>query len=126
MQGDPLLLKGARPKQANLSELMRRKAQALAGRVVNMCPHGCEDHELDDHGYCRHLIGFTKPGNPKVFEYFAPALEGDPRKLRTVNGADVRPVKKTDQLVRITDCFRVYRDVDAELEEATRPAAKPA
>ncbi len=32
------------------------------GQVVNYCPFGCQDAELDERGYCRHLVGFTNNG----------------------------------------------------------------
>jgi hypothetical protein len=39
----------------------------LQDEVVNYCPFGCEKEDLDDHGYCEHLIGF-KNGKSKKYE----------------------------------------------------------
>ena len=41
------------------------RIQALGGKV-SYCPFGCksESDDLDDHGYCRHLVGFTNGDGP--------------------------------------------------------------
>ena len=79
--------------------------------------------DLDQNGYCRHLIGFTVPGSKKVFERMG-VKEGQ----RIVDGRHKETVKPGDKLVRITTSYRVYRDVDkdnelAELERLTAPVA---
>lgn len=126
---DPLGVHGHRPKQANHSELL--KAQAVArqtGHTANLCPFGCTSQELDDFGYCRHLIGFTQPQNPKQFETFMPPDKEDGMRRR-VDGKQIRPVKPGDVVVPISSAAgsRVYRDVDLEqMEEATRPGGSSA
>ncbi len=55
-----------RAKNQHLSPLMRAKAKAKTGEKINACPFGCDVRNLDDFGYCRHLIGFTTDG--KLYE----------------------------------------------------------
>ena len=68
------------------------------------------DHpeDLDDNGYCRHLVGFTTDGK-----------QMEPTSINSMGrqvtlGHTKMPVRKTDQLVPITVSSRVYRDVDAK------------
>jgi hypothetical protein len=63
--------------------------------VTNHCPFGCRDDQLDAHGYCRHLIGWTEDG--RTFE------------LR-VNPAQRQPILGTDRIVTTGVSARVYRD----------------
>lgn len=51
------------------------KTQAL-GTVVNHCPMGCALEDLDEYGYCQHLLGFTNDG--KVVETVQPVMRKDP------------------------------------------------
>lgn len=39
---------------------------AEQAKAENHCPCGCEAADLDEHGYCRHLVGFSSNG--KTFE----------------------------------------------------------
>jgi hypothetical protein len=55
---------------ADLKEEVRKNI----GAVKNHCPFGCPDSEMDEHGYCKHLVGFTN--GSKV---------GDPLEVITVN-----------------------------------------
>lgn len=116
MEGDPLAMHGPKPKTSNASPLMQAQRRATAGRVVNACPFGCDDGDLDEHGYCRHLVGFTPPGRRDVYEHMPPPEEGAGVLRRAVDGNDVRKVQPSDKLVRITTSCRVYRDVDLERE----------
>jgi len=63
--------------------------------MVNHCPFGCADEQLDKHGWCRHLIGWTEDG--KTFE---------PRR----NPWQRQPVLPTDRIVTTGVAARVYRD----------------
>ncbi len=112
-----------------LSPLMRAKSQCQNGEKVNACPFGCEIEQIDDQGYCRHLVGFTIPGSETEFE---PLVLRRGRRVIQVAREKVlmgelaedgkedwhwgdpiyETVQKGDQLVRITTCCRVYRDVD--------------
>ncbi len=92
-----------------LTPLMQAKAKATTGEKVNFCPHGCTLEDLDDHGYCRHLVGFTNDG--KTME---PYVENAMGKKVTL-GHTKQPVHKSDHLVPITVSSRVYRDVDAKV-----------
>lgn len=110
---EPVLVNNMMP-DAHLSPLMKAKAKTALGGVVNACPFGCREEDLTNElGYCRHLKGFTRDG--KTFE---------PIKARNtksehlfVDGSDPQKVLKTDKLIPITDCSRVYRD-DSKAEVA--------
>lgn len=104
---------------------MYAKMKSKAGKKVNACPFGCKDQQLDQHGYCRHLVGFT---DGESDQYYFPmkmgpggrrivlprtevdedlSCEGEEPVLKPVR----EPVKPGDLLVKITSCSRVYRDV---------------
>jgi hypothetical protein len=120
---------GPQERKANLSRLMVSLGRASAGEKVNFCPFGCQLEDLDDLGFCYHVIGFTIPGTEKFYE---PLKDPDAGGRRIVDGTAKFPVLKTDQLERITCSCRVYRDIprppwavreldESELEAATRP-----
>lgn len=102
---------GPQQRQANHSKLMRAKARAVRNnQVVNACPFGCSDENLDQNGYCYHLVGFSadqKTMEPMVLE----------NGFRVVRGKQRQPLKKGDKLVKITTNYRVYRDVECSEEE---------
>jgi hypothetical protein len=93
---------------------MAAKSRSNLGEKVNFCPYGCQHDDLDDNGYCRHLIGFTTDG--KVYE---PMLLVRGRRVvqaRDVDGSDLRqPLVRGDRLEPISISSRVYRDVDKVL-----------
>ena len=109
-------------------------AEKPAKAPDNHCPFGCRTPELDEHGYCRHLIGFTLPGNEKFMEPRVPRfnLQDPPQVVGYfVDGKQKGPVPKNAQLERLTVCSRVYHKngipdyvnvdgepAEAELEEA--------
>jgi hypothetical protein len=70
---------GPQQRRANLSELMAAQMRASKGEKVNFCMFGCDDSDLDDNGYCRHVVGFTKDG--KVMEPFLPPDGSGRRKV---------------------------------------------
>lgn len=122
-------------RRANLSPLMKAKAEATTGEKVNFCPFGCTTAQIDDHGYCRHLVGFTNDG-----KHYEPMVRGkDGRRVIRVRMAptgetiedtsyeddgspitnviqvmapQLEPVQRSDKLVQATVSARVYRDVD--------------
>lgn len=97
---------GPQQRQARLSPLMKAKRRAVgSNQVVNKCPFGCKDHQIDHHGYCYHLVGITD--NKKTLEPME--LKGG---FRQVNGKKRQRIKDGDRLVRITNNWRVYRDVE--------------
>lgn len=53
-----------------------------ASKIDNHCPFGCCLADLDEHGYCRHLVGFTNDG--KTYE----AQIRGPRGLRQVDAIE--------------------------------------
>lgn len=116
-----------------LSPLMQAKhSQQAAGRVANLCPFGCKDHQLDDNGYCVHLIGFTEDKQtyePMVRRQGRRVVQVPREKILTGDRNDdgepdyewgePRPPEcpKNARFVRITTCFRVYveKPVDAKV-----------
>lgn len=91
-------------RRANHSPLMK----ALSSRqsindVINFCPFGCEDHELDEHGYCGHLIGFYSKGTS-----FEPRVRRKKDGRVIVDGTKPRPMEKGFVRVKITTSARVY------------------
>jgi hypothetical protein len=102
------------------------KAQAEEGQTVNFCPFGCYDDELDEQGYCYHLIGFSPNG--KALERNQVGPDGRVRTIapvRKVNGRfqivhDERVDRRRHKLIPIVHggSFRVYEDVQ-------RPADYP-
>ncbi|MES2155749.1 MAG: hypothetical protein V4510_11495 [bacterium] len=116
-----------RRKLDHLSPLMRRKAQAKKQEVVNACPYGCGVRDLDENGYCKHLVGFSNDGRtyePMLLvagrRVVRVAMEEDPEgEADPVYGRPLRPkplplVKPDDRLMKITTSSRVYRDVDGK------------
>ena len=114
------------------SDLMKAKAKNSQKNTVNACPFGCQLEDLDDQGYCHHLVGFTCWGpqgeDKKMMEVFEPPQMPYPegsknRNLllghRCVNGKKRVPIPKGAQLVKITVCSRVYdpKAVDWRTEE---------
>lgn len=100
----PKMYKGKQPN-ANLSPLMKAKKKASEGEKVNFCPFGCQEEDLDDHGYCNHLAGFTLPDDQKTYE---PMVMDPQKEKRVVDGRRKLPVPKNAKLERITTCYRVY------------------
>ena len=114
------------------SRLMRALGKTSHRSDVNFCPYGCDDLDLDEHGYCYHLIGFTLPGDRTKYEPLLPPVKDwdDPQDhdglskemgfLCRTHEAGVRKtgcgkrgkVQKGDVLVDITCSCRVYRDID--------------
>lgn len=81
------------------------------GQKENHCPFGCSLEELEENGYCRHLVGFTN--DKKVFEPLVPIMvpdhNGKPAKsgrykVMGKHGAEDRrqAVARSDRLVNPT------------------------
>lgn len=106
MRPDPLLNKTTnKPKSANYSRFMELKmASGTTGKKFNPCLFGCRDHDVDDHGYCHHVIGATVPGRPALME----PIEIDKRGNRVVVGAKRCATPKEAHLERVTTCAWVY------------------
>jgi hypothetical protein len=70
-------------KKTQISPLMQAKAKARKGDKVNACPFGCTVRHLDDNGYCKHLVGFTTPGDkrfePEKGPHLMEPMHRDPR-----------------------------------------------
>lgn len=82
---------------------LQLKASAAGGKL-NLCPCGCDEKDLNEHGYCKHLVGFTVEG--KVIEL----REANPAPaILERTGFKTEPVREDDILVPITSTSRVYR-----------------
>lgn len=112
-EGDDLYLPKRGPNADKRSKLQRSK-EAAAGQVVNACQFGCEDHELDERGYCRHIAGTTKPGDDTVFFPLKPRIDPKapdrPPRFHFTDGSDPQFVQPGDKLVLERVAYRVYRD----------------
>ncbi len=91
----------------DIEDLKAERANIL-GEVQNHCPFGCTKGELDEYGYCSHLVGFTNDG--KTVETIQPWKRWDNHKGEWVASGDkfvsgsrkqghVHPVQPTDTLV---------------------------
>lgn len=89
-------------REANHSPLMKALSRRNANGIPNFCPFGCETKNLDDNGYCHHLIGFTNGGS--TYEPRMPVGNG----RAVVLGSKRQPLKKGMVLVKITTSARVY------------------
>jgi hypothetical protein len=111
-----------RQKKDQRSPLMKAKAQVQDGGVVNFCPFGCEDSELDQHGYCKHLVGFTndrKTYEPMVWDSGRQARIVRVKQTVDKDGKPVpvlEPCQKGDKFVQISISSRVYRNTEATPE----------
>lgn len=94
---------GPQQRSANHSPLMAKLVKRSQGEVVNECPFGCTDEELDDNGYCGHLIGFYSQGT-----MYEPRIRRKKDGRIIVSGAQKKPMEKGFRLVRITTSARVY------------------
>ncbi len=104
---------------ANLSKLERAKRKAHDRQKVNACPFGCEIADIDDSGYCRHLVGFA---NDKSGMY--PFLAVDDKGRRQVSDKLV-PIPADAKLIRISVSWRVYHETMALLPAPEKPKKKP-
>jgi hypothetical protein len=96
------------PTAEDIQDLKAERANIL-GEVSNHCPFGCDKGELDEYGYCQHLVGFTndkktmetlqlwKRQNQKTGEW---AETGD--KFVSGQRKHVKPVLETDTIVNPT------------------------
>ena len=113
---DPRIVKHKDRKDTR-SDLMKAVTASSMSRdePPNFCPYGCEAHELDDNGYCQHLIGFTNGG-----DFYEPrAINAHGREF--VSGVAKKPMKKGFFRERITTSARVYsRRGNPELVKASR------
>lgn len=98
---------GPQQRKARLSKLAAAQKRARASnQVVNVCPFGCTDNNLDGNGYCYHLVGTS---NDKMS--MEPMFLDPQRHIRRTDGKKRQKLKDGDKLVRCSNNFRVYRDV---------------
>jgi hypothetical protein len=48
------------------------RIDALGKQFQNHCPHHCQNSDLDEYGYCEHLLGFTSDG--ETYEKVSPLV----------------------------------------------------
>ncbi len=118
-------LPAATPKKDLRSDLIKAKAVA-GGLVVNACPFGCEEHELDAEGYCKHLVGFTLPGSTNMFEPIKSRVDrnGKTTEYKFIDGKDPQTVQAGDVVEPVTVSARVYRKTQEQAEAEEASAAK--
>lgn len=104
------------PMQRNpkRSPLMEAQASTTNGDIVNACQFGCETEDLDDKGFCRHMVGFADPKIPGMFHPQTPRYSNDGDEVISVftDGSNPQKLLQSDVQVRVTNSLRVYRDVD--------------
>ncbi len=132
-----------RESKNHLSPLMKRLSSNAFGNVVNVCPFGCKDHELDDNGHCEHLVGFATPTKREVALEEGPANyepvgivnderavigfrwegPGKGRKRKLV--LNQLPIQEGDKLIQGTVSYRVYRNVPKDSAGTPASPADP-
>lgn len=130
------MLPDSAPKRDVRSTLFKAMgvARARGGQVATACPFGCttENEDYDEHGRCRHLIGFTLKENKTTF---APLKKREPTKNKDgkvigapdwlfEDGSDLQQVQPGDHLERITVSYRVYRKTPEDIAKAAEESAK--
>lgn len=106
---------GTRAKSANYSPYMKAILAANHGEVINACPFGCQDEELDEHGRCYHRIGVSPDG-----EHIEPEVIREDGKVVVRPAYEVRKGKRRPklelvdkgrhELVRVTTSYLVYEN----------------
>lgn len=134
------------PEEKEFDPKDERKA-VLASGIVNHCPLGCKIEDLDEYGYCHHLVGFTN--DKRYYEQVKPLMRSnaDGSKFDTgfktvvggKRGRDRQPLVEGDLLVnpdikQIIDgierlghkwvSWRVYRNAKEATDKTTRQLAK--
>lgn len=114
---------------------------ALSKTAANHCPFGCQAGDLDDHGYCFHLMGFTD--DKKTYEPVAPIyrttedgtpfntgfkiVQGRQECLPTDTFVNPQRPQQVAGIIHMADAWvsaRVYRARPRPAEEIM-PEAKP-
>lgn len=88
-------------------EDLREERRATLGNVSNYCPFGCRLEDLDENGYCEHLVGFTN--QPRIGGKIENIVVDPVTEMKCVNGTHKR--KET----------RTYRTPDGEKVTVTLP-----
>jgi hypothetical protein len=89
-----------------------QREEALAKGLECHCPFGCALEDCDEHGYCKHLKGFTN--DRKFFETIQPLMRSEDGKLvdsgnicvmSGKRGALRQKVEKGDRLINPTEQY---------------------
>lgn len=99
---DPRVLSPGQ-RRSNHSPLLQRLMARQTGEIINECPFGCTDEELDERGFCGHLIGFYNGG--KTFEPRVRLKDG----RIIVDGTKRQPMLRGYIRKKISTTARVYR-----------------
>lgn len=94
---------GPMQRRANFSPLMTALNRRQQGEIINFCPFGCEESDLDENGYCGHLVGFYNGGDT-----FEPRVRRKADGRIITDGTNRRPMQKGFVRVKITTSARVY------------------
>lgn len=125
-------------KKDNRTPLKKALDGTASGIGVNACPFGCGPANVDNFGWCDHLVGFCNASldEPRTFlrdgevkevpeGIKVEVFEKDRDELGRLKVGPLRePLRKGDHLVRITHSARVYRRSGRNSE--TQPAAPAA
>lgn len=119
----------------DVTERGRMVRAQLLGKKTNLCPFGCQDHHLNEHGICRHLVGYTVDGKTyeplvrKKGRYIVqvprtsvplPKIHPDDEQEFEDGPPQVKDVEATDTIRWIGSQGRVYRPAPGE-----KPIAAP-
>ncbi len=114
---EDLFVPTEQPTKDMRSKLIRSK-EAAGSMVVNACPYGCRIDELNEEGYCRHIVGFTDPDDSDYYFPVTPVPpigRGDKQiqllRERKIDGTQRKKCLNNEALEhkeRGTTCFRVY------------------
>lgn len=115
------------PKTDRRSDYLKARAHS-GGQTLNFCPFGCEDHTLDDRGFCLHMIGNThqpehEGERPKTFSplKYQRSLDGQILyDTLTIDGTDSQQVLASDVLVLVSVDSMVYRKNAGERQAVKR------
>jgi hypothetical protein len=95
------------------------RRQAL-GEIINYCPFGCPKEDLDEYGYCRHLVGFTN--EPKVggkVETIQPRMRKDPETKQLIDTGEkfVSGSKKHKHLAEVFPGDKLVNPQSPQLDQ---------
>ena len=110
-----------------VAALPRNAAAKPKGSIPLLCPFGCGRKEVNESGYCKHLIGFTDDNHNMELRQPQITKNGDDTGYEKV-GTRRAKVLPTDWIVEMNSpTSRVYRDVDNKgLEPNLKPRAEEA
>ena len=123
-------------------EDVKEEIRKNIGAVKNHCPCGCTNESLDEHGYCKHLVGFTNgPGaigdrieqvviNPetelcfvngfhKRKHHIPPSAEVVKKGDKIINPEEIQFVNGVRNIAKKWVSSRVYREKQEPVKQAS-------